>query len=168
MRSVITFIFAISLSAGLLVQAQGREGRGGGPAEGPPASTAPAPSVIPAAGGNIYISPIKHASFQIEFNNRFIQVDPISTNNNAQAVMADLILVTDIHGDHMDSKAIEMLRKPNGTVVAPAAVRDALAGKSSNITVLANGESRGLNVMISLPFKVHPTLADNPAHAARP
>jgi L-ascorbate metabolism protein UlaG (beta-lactamase superfamily) len=101
--------------------------------------------VIPATGGNIRITPIKHASFQIEYNNRVVQVDPISTNNNAQAAKADILLVTDIHGDHMDAKAIEMLRKPDGVVVVPAAVRDALAGKSANLTVLANGESRAFN-----------------------
>jgi L-ascorbate metabolism protein UlaG (beta-lactamase superfamily) len=129
--------------------AQGQTPARGPNAEGPPASTAKAPGVVPATGGNIYISPIKHASFQIEYNNRFIQVDPISTNNNAQAVMADIILITDIHGDHMDSKAIEMLRKTAGVVVVPAAVRDALAGKSENLTVLGNGESKavyGVNV----------------------
>jgi L-ascorbate metabolism protein UlaG (beta-lactamase superfamily) len=128
MRSILAVLGSISLSALVLAQA-------------PPASTAPTPSSIPATGGNIYISPIKHASFQIEFNNRFVQVDPITTNNNAQAVMADIVLVTDIHGDHMDSRAIELLRKTNGVVVAPAAVRDALVGKSSDIKVLANGQS---------------------------
>jgi L-ascorbate metabolism protein UlaG (beta-lactamase superfamily) len=105
----------------------------------------PASSTIPAAGGAIRISPIKHASFQIEFNNRVIQVDPISTNNNAQAAKADVILITDIHGDHMDAKAIEALRKPGASVVVPAAVRDALAGKSDNLVVMANGESKTFN-----------------------
>jgi L-ascorbate metabolism protein UlaG (beta-lactamase superfamily) len=134
MRSVLAVLGSISLSA--LLAAQGQA-----PARGP--------STIPATGGTISISPIKHASFQIAYDNRVIQVDPISTNNNTQAVKADVILVTDIHGDHMDSKAIEMLRKPAGFVVAPAAVRDALAGKSANITVLANGDTRafyGINV----------------------
>ena len=33
---------------------------------------------------------------------------------------------------------------------------------------LANGESSGLKAMVSLPFKMHPALAENPAHSARP
>jgi L-ascorbate metabolism protein UlaG (beta-lactamase superfamily) len=99
-------------------------------------------SVIPATGGNITITPIKHASFQIEYNNRVIQVDPVSANNNAQAAMADIVLVTDIHGDHMDAKAINQLRKPEGRVVAPAAVAKALGANVQNVTVLGNGQSR--------------------------
>ena len=99
-------------------------------------------STIPATGGNITISPIRHASFQIEFNNRVIQVDPLSANNNTKAAVADLILVTDIHGDHMDAKAINELRKPGGQVVVPAAVQAALGANVSNLTVLANGQIR--------------------------
>jgi L-ascorbate metabolism protein UlaG (beta-lactamase superfamily) len=98
--------------------------------------------VIPATGGNIYITPLKHASFQIEHNNRFIQVDPVSSNNNAQAVMADIVLVTDIHGDHMDAKAINQLRKPEGRVVAPAAVAKALGTNVSDVTIIGNGQTR--------------------------
>ena len=124
MRSGLALLGAISLSA--VVLAQGA-------------------NVIPATGGNISITPIKHASLQIDYNNRVIQVDPISTNDNSKAAKGDIVLITDIHGDHMDSKAIEMLRKPGGVVVAPAAVRDALAGKSDNITVLANGEKKDFN-----------------------
>jgi L-ascorbate metabolism protein UlaG (beta-lactamase superfamily) len=97
------------------------------------------------AASDVRITPIKHASFQIDYNGRVIQVDPISTNNNSKAAKADIVLITDIHGDHMDSKAVEMLRKPGGVVIAPAAVRDALAGKSDNITVLANGATRTVN-----------------------
>jgi L-ascorbate metabolism protein UlaG (beta-lactamase superfamily) len=137
MRSILAFIGSLALSAGAFAQGQA-------PVGGVPASTGPVPSTIPAAGGNIYITPIKHASFQIEYANRFIQVDPISTNNNAQAVQADVILVTDIHGDHMDAKAIDMFRKPEGIVIVPASVRDALGAKLPNPTVMANGESKTL------------------------
>lgn len=130
MRRVLVFIASVVLSTVAFAQGQ------------PPASTGPAPSVIPATGGNIYITPIKHASFQIEHNNRFIQVDPVSSNNNAQAVMADIVLVTDIHGDHMDAKAINQFRKPEARVIAPAAVAKALGATVPNITVIGNGQTR--------------------------
>jgi L-ascorbate metabolism protein UlaG (beta-lactamase superfamily) len=130
MRKVLTLIAVCATSAVLFAQGQ------------PPASTGPVTSVIPATGGNISITPIKHASFQIGYNNRVIQVDPISSNNNAQAVMADIVLVTDIHGDHMDAKAINQLRKPEGRVIAPAAVAKALGTNVANITVMGNGQSR--------------------------
>ena len=100
---------------------------------------------IQASGGSIRITPIRHASFQIDYNNRVIQVDPVSANDNSKAAAADIVLVTDIHGDHMDAAAIQKLRKPDGQVVAPAAVRDALAGKAGEITVLNNGQTQKFN-----------------------
>lgn len=125
MRSALALLAAATLSAVGFAQGQ-----------------APASSTVPAAGGNITISPIRHASFQIEYNSRVIQVDPVSANNNAKAAMADIILVTDIHGDHMDAKAVNQLRKPGGQVVVPAAVQTALGANVSNLTVVANGQSR--------------------------
>jgi L-ascorbate metabolism protein UlaG (beta-lactamase superfamily) len=127
MRSGQILMAAIALSA--VMSAQGQ---------------APAPSMastIPATGGTITMTPIKHASLQIAFSNRFINVDPLTSNPNAQVAKADIILVTDIHGDHMDAKAIEFFRKPDAAVIVPAAVRDALADKLPNPTVLANGQS---------------------------
>jgi len=35
---------------------------------------------------------------------------------------ADLILITDIHGDHLNRSMIAKVKKPNGTVIAPEAV----------------------------------------------
>jgi L-ascorbate metabolism protein UlaG (beta-lactamase superfamily) len=124
MRSVFAFVASIALSAVAFAQGQA--------------------NAIPASGGNISITPIKHASLQIEYANHVIQVDPISTNNNAMAIQADIILVTDIHGDHMDAAAIQMLRKPDASVVVPAAVADALGAKLPTPTVLANGQSKTL------------------------
>jgi L-ascorbate metabolism protein UlaG (beta-lactamase superfamily) len=49
-----------------------------------------------------------------------------------------LILVTDIHGDHLDPAAISKIRKPGAPVVAPAAA----ALKIENPTAMANGESK--------------------------
>jgi L-ascorbate metabolism protein UlaG (beta-lactamase superfamily) len=106
------------------------------------AQTSSARQDIPAAGGTIRFTPIKHASFQIFYNNRVIQVDPISTNDNRNAAMADLVLVTDIHGDHMDAKAINQFRKPAARVIAPAAVAKALGESVRDVTVLGNGQIR--------------------------
>jgi L-ascorbate metabolism protein UlaG (beta-lactamase superfamily) len=98
-----------------------------------------AADVIPATGGAITITPLQHATFQIQHAGKVIQVDPWSEANMARAAAADLILVTDIHPDHLDPAAIDMVRKPGTPVVLPAAAENEVAGPT---VVLANGETK--------------------------
>lgn len=93
---------------------------------------------IAADGGEIRITPILHGSLQLEFGETVIQVDPWSKGDYSQASKADLILVTDIHGDHLDPEMIDKLSGESTKVVATAAV----AEKLGRGTVLANGEQR--------------------------
>ncbi len=93
---------------------------------------------IKAADGEIKITPIMHASTQIEYGGRVIHVDPWSQGDYTNAKQADLILVTDIHADHLDPAAIAKIRKSGAPVVAPAAA----AEKLENATVISNGETK--------------------------
>jgi L-ascorbate metabolism protein UlaG (beta-lactamase superfamily)/pimeloyl-ACP methyl ester carboxylesterase len=100
------------------------------------------PNVVRAAGGDITITPFMHASVQIEHAGKVIQVDPaMGDMTNAKA--ADLILVTDVHDDHLKPGRIRRLRKPGAPVVVPAAVQ-AQAGTqiAAPLDVLANGEKK--------------------------
>jgi L-ascorbate metabolism protein UlaG (beta-lactamase superfamily) len=102
-----------------------------------------AADTIPASGGNIEITPMTHAHVQLEFGGRIIHVDPTNQSNLASAKPADMIIVTDIHGDHMDQKAIDALKKPSTIVVAPQAVAGKLTGVKTE--VLANGQTRTID-----------------------
>lgn len=95
---------------------------------------------FPANGGEITLTPLVHSSVQVEHAGKVIQVDPWSVADLSRAKPADLILVTDNPGHHLDVKAIQQLRKPG----APVAI--AANGKSRvpDGTVLANGESATL------------------------
>jgi L-ascorbate metabolism protein UlaG (beta-lactamase superfamily) len=75
---------------------------------------------------------------QLEYGGKVIHVDPTSAGDYSKAKQADLILVTDIHEDHLDPAAISIIRKKEAPVVAPAAA----APKIENPTVIANGESK--------------------------
>ena len=75
---------------------------------------------------------------QIEHAGTVIQVDPVGQANYAQARPADLVLITDIHGDHLDQVAIAKVRKAGAPIVAPA------AAQIEGAVVLANGESRSV------------------------
>ena len=105
----------------------------------PQAAASPQQQATTATGdGDVTVTPIMHASLQIEYGGKVIQVDPTSQGDYSKAKQADLILVTDIHGDHLDPAAIQRIRKAGAPVVAPAAA----AVKIENPTVVANGESK--------------------------
>ncbi|MEJ7618422.1 MAG: MBL fold metallo-hydrolase [Pyrinomonadaceae bacterium] len=95
-------------------------------------------TTVQADGGEITITPIMHASTQLEFGGRVIHVDPWSQGDYSQAKQADLILVTDIHPDHLDPAAIAKIRKSGAPIVAPAAA----AAKIEQAMVIANGETK--------------------------
>jgi len=92
---------------------------------------------ISAAGGEIRITPIVHGSVQLEYGDVVIQVDPWSRGDYTDAPKANLILVTDIHGDHLDPEAIGSLSQKDTVVV----VSESVAEQLGSGIVLANGES---------------------------
>ena len=104
---------------------------------GADAALAQSPGSISAEGGDIVITPILHASAQVEHAGKVIHIDPWSVGDLSRAERADLILVTDDPGHHLDPDAIARLRKPGAPVVL---TRAAQAHFSDGI-VLANGES---------------------------
>ena len=91
-----------------------------------------------AEGGDIRITPILHGSVQVEHGDTVIYVDPWSRGDYSGAPKADLILITDIHGDHLDVEMIAELRKESTVLVVPAAAADKVDGE----IVMANGETQ--------------------------
>ena len=93
---------------------------------------------FPAAGGDIEITTFIHSSIQIEHAGRVIQVDPWSLADLSRAKPADLILVTDDVGHHLDVQAIARLRKPGAPVVIPGVGRKQIPDG----IVMANGDTK--------------------------
>src|SRR3984893_9372253 len=101
-----------------------------------------AQSVVPATGGNITITPIQHATVQVEYGGKVIQVDP-AQGDLTKAKPGDLVLVTDIHGDHLNPDLIAKVRKPGAPVVMPAAVQQQAGDKIPGpVEVMANGQTK--------------------------
>jgi L-ascorbate metabolism protein UlaG (beta-lactamase superfamily) len=88
--------------------------------------------------GELKITPIRHASMMIEAGGKIIHIDPWSQGNYEGLPKADIIVITDIHGDHMDPKAIANIRKEGTRIVAPAAV----AKTVTDAIVISNGETK--------------------------
>jgi len=116
---------------------------------------------FPGAGGDIEITPLVHASVQLEHAGKVIQVDPWSVGDLSRAKKADLILVTDDVGHHLDVKAISQLRKPGAPVVIAA------NGKAQvpDGIVLANGQSTkaaGVRVESIAAYDIKPGAPEHP------
>jgi L-ascorbate metabolism protein UlaG (beta-lactamase superfamily) len=116
---------------------------------------------VPANGGDIEITPLVHASVQIEFLGKVIQVDPWSAGDLTKAKPADLILITDDPIHHLDPKAIEQLRKPGAPIVMPATGKE----KVADGIVLPNGEH---TVAAGIPIEALPAYDLTPGDPAHP
>lgn len=92
------------------------------------------------AAGPLTVTAVRHASLVLQAGGKVIHVDPWSQGNYEGLPQADIILITDIHGDHMDLKTLEALNTEKAQIVAPQAVADKLPASLKNkVTVLANG-----------------------------
>ncbi len=120
--------------------------------------------------GELTITPIIHASLMLEFCGRTIHVDP--TGDYSGMRKADLILITDTHGDHFGPLTVADLYKETTVIVAPQAVADRIepraiggdavvidrraedqAATIEEVRVLANGDSmrvdlQGVDILI--------------------
>jgi L-ascorbate metabolism protein UlaG (beta-lactamase superfamily) len=99
---------------------------------------------IATSNGDLVIHPINHATFVMGWNGKTIYVDPVGGAKRFDGLPGpDLILVTDIHGDHYDNGTLEAVATDKTTLVAPAAVAEKLPEKlRKQTTVLANGQAK--------------------------
>jgi L-ascorbate metabolism protein UlaG (beta-lactamase superfamily) len=114
-----------------------------------------------AMGADVTITPLLHASVQIDDGSRVIQVDPWSRGDLSRAKPADLILVTDDPIHHLDPEAIRKLRKPGAPVVVPPASHS----KFPEGVALANGEKNtfaGITVEAIAAYDLKPGEPSHP------
>jgi L-ascorbate metabolism protein UlaG (beta-lactamase superfamily) len=98
---------------------------------------------IPTATGDLIVHPINHATFVMGWNGKSIYVDPVGGGARfAGLPTPDLVLITDIHPDHLDIDTLQAVAGDDTWIVAPAAVAEQLPAQlKNNTTVLANGEA---------------------------
>jgi L-ascorbate metabolism protein UlaG (beta-lactamase superfamily) len=89
------------------------------------------------SGGPVEITPIFHASVMIKAGNDTIYVDPAPPANISGLKPGGLILITDIHGDHMNPADISTLSDEKTEIIAPSAVQATVKSAKT----IANGES---------------------------
>jgi L-ascorbate metabolism protein UlaG (beta-lactamase superfamily) len=105
--------------------------------------------------GDVTITTFTHSDLQLEHAGKVIRVDPWSLSDPAKAKPADLILITDDVGHHLDPKAIARVRKPGAPVVIAAnGVKQVPDG-----IVMANGDTRevaGVTIEATAAYDVTP------------
>jgi L-ascorbate metabolism protein UlaG (beta-lactamase superfamily) len=118
-------------------------------------------SISAGAADEVVVTPLAHASVQLESGGIVVQVDPWSRADLSRAKPADLILVTDDPVHHLDPKAIERLRKPGAPVLLPAASH----AKFADGTPIANGETKtvaGVTVQAVPAYDIKPGEPSHP------
>jgi len=99
---------------------------------------------ISTTAGDLIIHPVEHATFLMSWAGKTIYVDPVGGKKPFdQFDRANLVLVTDIHGDHLNPATLGFVTTDKSIIVAPKAVADKLPDKlKSQTTVMANGDKK--------------------------
>lgn len=128
------------------------------------------PSATPETGNksmtadSVQVIPISHASLILQWGDKVIYADPTGGAKAYEGKpKADVILITDIHGDHLHPETVEAVLG-GAVLIVPQAVKEMLpenlAGRSR---VISNGESAdesGFNIS-AIPMYNLPEASDN-------
>ena len=90
------------------------------------------------SAGAVKITPLFHASTLIEAGGKVLYLDPAKPAKLEGLPKADLILITDIHPDHMDPASLSVVSQTATEILAPPAVVATVKAAKP----IANGESK--------------------------
>ena len=94
--------------------------------------------------GELKIIFIGHGTLMLDFNGKVIHVDPVSREADyTKLPKADFILITHEHGDHLDPKAINIIRKEETKIVLTKTCAKRVTGG----IVMQNGDVRNIQGM---------------------
>jgi L-ascorbate metabolism protein UlaG (beta-lactamase superfamily) len=94
-------------------------------------------------GGELTIQPITHATLVLSYNGKNIYIDPTGGAAAFTGLGApDMIVITDIHGDHLNPQTIDAINTAHAVLVVPQAVADKLPATTdkSKLVILKNGD----------------------------
>jgi L-ascorbate metabolism protein UlaG (beta-lactamase superfamily) len=102
-----------------------------------------APDEIETAKGALRIQPILHGTVVFTWDNKTIYVDPYGGGKAFTGIAKpDMIVITDIHGDHLNPETLHEIETADAVIVAPKAVAEQLPEPlKKNVIIVANGES---------------------------
>ena len=107
-------------------------------------SQRPSPDNVETSKGPLTIQPILHGTLTLTWNGMTIYNDPYGGANAFSGIAApDLVLITDIHGDHLNEETLKALDLSKATIVVPQAVADQMGDEfKKDLVIIGNGESK--------------------------
>ena len=128
-------------------------------------SQKPKTDILKTSLGDLKIQPIFHSSLFLQWNNLTIYIDPYGGQNAFKNMIdPDLIIITDIHGDHLDLETLKSIHTDKAIFIAPEAVAEKLPPiYHKNLIVLNNNETtEQLGIKIkALPMYNLPDVLDS-------
>lgn len=120
--------------------------------------------IVQTKKGNIKIQPITHGTLVLTFNGKTIYIDPYGGSEGFKGIAnPDYILITDIHGDHLNIETLETLNTKGSQFITPQTVADKLPeAYKQQLTILENGQSvhRGDLYITAIPMYNLPEAPD--------
>src|SRR5688572_9469270 len=79
-----------------------------------------APDKIETSSGPMMVQPILHGCLVLTWNEKTIYVDPYGGAKGFEGIKAlDLILITDIHGDHLNVETLNAIETSKAKLIVP-------------------------------------------------
>jgi L-ascorbate metabolism protein UlaG (beta-lactamase superfamily) len=99
----------------------------------------PAADNLETSKGPLKIQPLNHATMALEWNGKTVYADPYGGAKTFSGIAApDLIVITDIHGDHFDPATLDALDLAKAIIIVPQAVADKMSEQLRAKTVVVN------------------------------
>lgn len=101
-----------------------------------------APDKIKTDKGPLAIQPIQHGTVAFTWDNKTVYIDPYGGGNAFKGIAApDMIVITDIHGDHLNVETLQTIETSKAIFVTPKAVADQLPEAfKKQLVIIGNGE----------------------------
>jgi L-ascorbate metabolism protein UlaG (beta-lactamase superfamily) len=101
------------------------------------------PDQVAVKSGSVSVQPVLHGTVMLTWNGKTIYVDPFGGAKAFAGLAApDLILITDIHGDHHNAETLGAIETSNAKIIVPQAVYDQLTDDlKPKAVVVGNGQT---------------------------
>jgi len=96
---------------------------------------------------DIKVIPIQHATAVLEYKEKTIYIDPTGGAKAFEGQkLADMVFITDVHGDHMNIETLDSLNLKNSKIIVPQAVAEKLpANYTEQLVIINNGETKDVD-----------------------